>query len=138
MDSPHRPGTLTNVTVYAPEDGYAAFPCLMRTAHDLILEFMHQPLEPLRASGVHPHYAAVSQDGGRTWDLSTLRTLHTFDPGSYDIGYPVALQRDDGAICCAYYGCSTPDIGSYSPHGVFVSLFDEAWMEEEGHRSESR
>ncbi|MHB0934747.1 MAG: sialidase family protein [Armatimonadota bacterium] len=374
MTSRYQPGTLSNVTVYAPEDGYAAFPCLRRTAHELILEFMHQPLAPLRASGVHPHYApvmtrkaAVSRDGGltwevtdhlyplreplvattrgdyyaatvlpdgslytishlhvpgqmgqyqyshrlrrtpsgeiaweqpmvergpleefnpfsltrapdgallaggywyeaeraqmsvillrsddgatwhylskiaspgmfglgepglltladgriiamlraewgfvksdpagwpddvnghgrardgygyylyqsesddngrtwstprqlplwghpgfllqlssgnvllvyghrrtpygiravlsrdgcRTWDLSTLRTLYTFDPGSYDIGYPVALQRDDGAICCAYYGYSTPDLGQYSPHGVFVSLFNEAWL----------
>ena len=71
----HRPtGSMKQVTVFAPEDGYCAFPCLMRTEHDLILEFMYQPLGPLRASNLHPHYApvmtrkaAVSSDGGLTW-----------------------------------------------------------------------
>jgi len=72
--------------------------------------------------------AILSRDEGRTWDMTTLRTIHTFDPGSYDMGYPVATQLPDGSIVCAYYGYSTPDIGEKMPHGIFVSVFDEAWM----------
>ena len=40
----------------------------------------------------------LSRDEGRTWDMSTLRTVHTFNPGNYDMGYPVATQLEDGSI----------------------------------------
>ena len=73
--------------------------------------------------------AILSRDEGRTWDMTTLRTIHTFDPGSYDMGYPVATQLSDGAIVCAFYGYSTADVGEKMPHGIFVSVFDEAWMQ---------
>jgi len=72
--------------------------------------------------------AILSRDDGRTWDMTTLRTVYTFNPGSYDMGYPVATQLADGSIVCAFYGYSTPDIGEKMPHGIFVSVFDEAWM----------
>ena len=72
--------------------------------------------------------AILSRDEGRTWDKTTLRTVYTFDPGEYDLGYPVATQLADGAIVCAFYGYSTRDNGGYSARGIFVSVFDEAWM----------
>lgn len=72
--------------------------------------------------------AILSRDEGRTWDMRTLRTVYTFNPGSYDIGYPVATQTDDGTIICAFYGYSTSDLGDKSPRGIFVSIFDEAWL----------
>lgn len=83
--------------------------------------------------------AILSRDEGRTWDLTTLRTLHTFTPGNYDMGYPVATQLPDGSIVCAFYGYSTPDVGEKMPHGIFVSVFDEAWLTRRSrNRSESR
>lgn len=83
--------------------------------------------------------AILSRDEGRTWDLTTLRTLHTFTPGNYDMGYPVATQLPDGSIVCAFYGYSTPDVGEKMPHGIFVSVFDEAWLTKRSrNRSESR
>ncbi len=75
--------------------------------------------------------AILSRDEGRTWDMTTLRTVHTFNPGSYDMGYPVATQLPDGSIVCAFYGYATPDIGEKMPHGIFVSVFDEIWMKKE-------
>ncbi len=72
--------------------------------------------------------AVLSRDEGRTWDPATLRTIHTFNPGNYDMGYPVATQLDDGSIVCAFYGYSTTDVGEKVPHGIFVSLFDEKWL----------
>jgi hypothetical protein len=72
--------------------------------------------------------AVLSRDEGHTWDMTTLRTVHTFNPGNYDMGYPVAVQCEDGTIVCAFYGYSTPDIGEKMPHGIFVSLFDETWL----------
>ena len=72
--------------------------------------------------------AILSRDEGRTWDLTTLRTVHRFEPGNYDLGYPVATQLPDGSIVCAFYGYSTPDVGEKMPHGIFVSIFDERWL----------
>jgi hypothetical protein len=72
--------------------------------------------------------AILSPDGCRSWDPATLKTIHTFNPGGYDIGYPVALQGDDGRIHCAFYGYSTGEVGEYAPHGIFMSTFDEAWL----------
>jgi hypothetical protein len=72
--------------------------------------------------------AILSRDGGRTWDLSTLKMLREFKPGNYDLGYPVATQLPDGRIFCAYYGYSTPDIELYVPHGIFATIFSEDWL----------
>ena len=72
--------------------------------------------------------AVLSRDGGRTWDLSTLKTVRTFDPGGYDMGYPVATQLEDGRILCCYYGYSTSDVGDKAPHGVFASTFSVDWL----------
>jgi len=72
--------------------------------------------------------AVLSRDGGRTWDLSTLKTLRTFEPGSYDLGYPVATQLSDGRILCCYYGHSTPNVDDKSPHGIFATIFSQAWL----------
>jgi hypothetical protein len=80
----------------------------------------------------HSVRAILSRDDGRTWDKNTMRTLHTFTPGYYDLGYPQATQLDDGAILCAYYGYTTKSHGRLSPCGIFVSLFDEKWLAEAG------
>lgn len=82
--------------------------------------------------------AVLSRDEGRSWDLSTLRTVRLFDPGNYDIGYPQATQLADGTILCAYYGYSSAEVEgmpdahgnpiSLNPCGIFVSLFDEEWL----------
>ena len=87
--------------------------------------------------------AVLSRDAGRSWDPATLRTLRSWDPGNYDLGYPQATQLDDGAILCAYYGYSTsqtqgmPDAHgnpiSLNPCGIFVSLFDEQWLAQGEH-----
>jgi len=75
--------------------------------------------------------AIVSDDDGRTWDMKSMRILHEFKPALNDFGYPVATQLPDGTIVCAYYGYSTQDTTRWaSPHGVFVSLFDERWLME--------
>lgn len=72
--------------------------------------------------------AILSRDEGRTWDMDTLRTVHRFDPGNYDMGYPVATQMPDGSIVCGFYGYSTPNVGEKMPHGIFASIFDERWL----------
>jgi hypothetical protein len=72
--------------------------------------------------------AILSRGEGRTWNMATLRTVHTFNPGNYDMGYPVATQLEDGSIVCAFYGYSTTDVGEKMPHGIFVSVFDEEWL----------
>jgi hypothetical protein len=72
--------------------------------------------------------AVLSRDGGRTWDLSTLKTLRSFDPASYDLGYPVATQLPNEEILCCCYGYSTPDAGEKAPHGVFGTIFTEEWL----------
>ncbi|MFA9478860.1 sialidase family protein [Phycisphaerales bacterium AB-hyl4] len=72
--------------------------------------------------------AVLSRDDGKSWDMSTLRTLRTFCPGHYDLGYPVATQVSDGAIICAYYGYSNDDMSLYSPHSIYVNRFTESWL----------
>lgn len=72
--------------------------------------------------------AILSRDEGRTWDMATMHTVHTFNPGNLDMGYPVATQLEDGSIVCAFYGYSTTDIGENTPRGIFVSVFDEKWL----------
>ena len=72
--------------------------------------------------------AILSRDQCRTWDLDTMRTLHTWEPGNYDLGYPVATQLPDGRIFCCFHGYSTDDVGEKMPHGIFASCFDERWL----------
>ena len=44
--------------------------------------------------------ARLSDDNGRTWgDEIILRD----DGGSYDLGYPLTVQRSDGKIVTVYY-----------------------------------
>ncbi len=70
----------------------------------------------------------LSRDGGRTWDPSMLKTLRTFDPACYDMGYPVATQLPNGEILCCCYGFSTPNAGEKAPHGIFGMIFSEDWI----------
>jgi len=73
--------------------------------------------------------AILSRDDGRTWDMETMRTLHEFNPCLTDFGYPTATQLPNGTIICTYYGYSTTDTTRWaSPHGIFVSIFDEKWL----------
>jgi len=73
--------------------------------------------------------AILSHDDGRTWDMESMRTLRGFSPCLTDFGYPVVTQLPDGTIVCAFYGYSTADTSVWaSPHGIFVSLFDEQWL----------
>ncbi|MBN2356775.1 exo-alpha-sialidase [candidate division KSB1 bacterium] len=42
--------------------------------------------------------------------------------------YNTAIYSDDGGIVCAFYGFSTADVSAKMPHGIFVSILDEAWI----------
>ena len=77
----------------------------------------------------HSVRAILSRDEGKTWDLKTMRELKVWEPGNYDIGYPRATQLEDGTIVCAYYGYYTEKVEGLNPCGIFVSLFDEEWLE---------
>jgi hypothetical protein len=97
-------------------------PCAKRLASgNILLVFGHR----------RPPYgirACLSRDNGKTWDLKTLKAVYTFDPGSYDLGYPVTTLFPDGSILCAWYGYSTLGIQDKAPHGIFASVFDEEWL----------
>jgi len=69
--------------------------------------------------------AILSTDGCRTWDTSTLTTLHRFDPSGIDIGYPLCTQLPNGEVFCTFYGYSTNDVGGKSPHAIYGTLFTE-------------
>lgn len=74
--------------------------------------------------------AILSRDEGRSWDLKTMKELRVWEPGNFDLGYPQATQLEDGTILCAYYGYYTEKVkGRLNPCGIFVSLFDEEWLE---------
>ena len=61
----------------------------------------------------------ASSDNGRTWsDEVPLRR----DGASWDLGYPVATQLDDGRIFTAYYYCVGGDYMS-SPRHIAATLF---------------
>jgi hypothetical protein len=78
--------------------------------------------------------AVLSRDQGRTWDLKTMKSLKVFEPGSYDLGYPVAVELGDmpeGRIFCCGYGYSTSDVGEKQPHGIFGCIFNEEWLSKE-------
>ncbi|NLX07427.1 MAG: exo-alpha-sialidase [Phycisphaerae bacterium] len=97
-------------------------PCVKRLrSGNLLLVWGHR----------QPPYGAVgciSSDNGKTWDPSKAKQLIGFDPGGYDLGYPVATQFPDGRILCACYGYSTNEIYGKVPHGIFASTFDEQWL----------
>ena len=69
--------------------------------------------------------AILSHDRGASWDLASMVELHRFDPGNYDIGYPVATELDNGEVLVAYYGYSTRDTGLNTPHGIFCTRLAE-------------
>lgn len=97
-------------------------PCLQRLASGNILLVYGYRRSPWEIRAI------LSRDDGRTWDMSTMRTVHTFNPGNLDMGYPVATQLADESIVCSFYGYSTKDVGEQTPHGIFVSVFDEKWL----------
>lgn len=67
----------------------------------------------------------ISRDQGRTWDKSTLKTLYTFEPGGYDLGYPVAVQLSDGRIFCCFYGYTPASNKEQTARGIYGCLFAE-------------
>ncbi len=97
-------------------------PCVKRLASGNILLVYGVRRKPF---GIQ---AVLSRDNGKSWDLKTLKQIYTFDPGGYDLGYPVATEFPDGRILCAFYGYSTPEIQGKMPHGIFVTMFDEGWL----------
>lgn len=68
--------------------------------------------------------AIISRDQCRTWDLDSMRTIHVFDPGGYDLGYPVVTQLDDGRILCVFYGYASAEVRGLQPHAIFCSVFE--------------
>jgi hypothetical protein len=70
--------------------------------------------------------AILSHDRGASWDLGSMIELRRFEPGHYDIGYPVATELDNGEIVVVHYGYSTKDLETCSPHGVFCTRVKEA------------
>ncbi|HEU5123331.1 MAG TPA: sialidase family protein [Verrucomicrobiae bacterium] len=70
--------------------------------------------------------ALLSHDRGQTWDAQSEITLQTFEPGGWDIGYPVATQLNDGRILVAYYGYLTAATQLDSPHGIFSCVIKES------------
>lgn len=113
-------GHTWSVPVQLPVWGHP--PCMVRLASGAILLVYGYRRPPWEIRAI------LSHDEGRTWDMSSLRTIHCFEPGSYDMGYPVATLLDDGSVVCAFFGYSSPDVGEKMPHGIFVSVFDEAWL----------
>jgi hypothetical protein len=97
-------------------------PCVKRLASGNILLVYGVRKKPFGIKAV------LSRDNGKTWDLKTLKQIYTFDPGGYDLGYPVATEFPDGKILCTFYGYSTPEIQGKVPHGIFATVFDEAWL----------
>ncbi len=100
-------------------------PYLMRLASGDILLLHGYRREPWEIRAI------LSRDECRSWDMKTLRTIHRFNPGNKDIGYPVATQMPDGAIVCTFYGYSTTQAETKAPHGIFVSIFDEQWLNQD-------
>jgi hypothetical protein len=100
-------------------------PCLKRFGNGDVLLLFGVRRKPF---GIQ---AVLSRDDGNTWDLNTLRYVHEFHPGRYDLGYPVATILDDGSVVCAYYGYCSEDVNPHkvTPHGVFVSTFDHTWLD---------
>ncbi len=98
-------------------------PCMLRLGSgEVLLVYGHRrPLWTVRA--------ILSHDDARTWDMESMRVLYEFEPGMRDFGYPVTTQLSDGTILCTYYGYPTGDTTRWaSSHGIFLSLFDEAWL----------
>lgn len=115
-------GRTWSTPVQLPIWGHPTFPLRLKSGNIASVYSHRRPPYTVRA--------ILSRDDGKTWDASTLREIHTFDPGWYDFGYPSAVQLDNGRILNAFYGYSTDDVGEKMPHGVFVSIFDEVWLQE--------
>ena len=110
-------GATWSEPVQLPIWGHPAY-CLQLRSGSVLMVYGHRrPPFEIRA--------IVSTDGCRTWDTSTLTTLHRFDPGGIDIGYPVCTQLPNGEIFCVYYGYSTDDMAWESPHAIYGALFTE-------------
>ncbi len=92
--------------------------CLKLRSSNVLMVYGHRR-PPFEIRGI------LSTDECRTWDLSTLTALHRFDPGGYDMGYPVCTEMPNGEILCAFYGYSTHDVGEKAPHAIFGTLFTE-------------
>jgi len=94
-------------------------PCLVRLrSGNLLMVYGHRrPPFSVRA--------VLSHDRGASWDTNSIVELHRFDPGNYDIGYPVATELESGEILVAYYGHASADIGLYSPHAIFCTRLKE-------------
>ncbi len=71
--------------------------------------------------------AILSTDACRTWDMSTLTTLHRFDAGG-DMGYPVCTQLPGGEVFCVFYGHSTDAVSEPTPRAIFGTLFTEDYL----------
>ena len=69
--------------------------------------------------------AILSHDDGRTWDMASMANVYTFQPGNYDMGYPVATQMVDGRILCVFYGYSSENLETNSPHAIYSGLLKE-------------
>ena len=98
-------GEKRDCVVYAPHDEYASFPLLAKTEGELVIFFHTMNLEKLRAHEDHPHGQkgaegrwAISRDGGFTWDMSTLRAVHRFEPGCYVYYQKPTSAKDKCAI----------------------------------------
>ncbi|HHY84607.1 MAG TPA: exo-alpha-sialidase [Verrucomicrobia bacterium] len=101
-----------------PIRGQPAFLLKLRSGN-LLMVYGHR-------SAPYSVRALLSHDRGRTWNLQSELILHTFEPGGWDIGYPVATQLEDGRILVAYYGYLTAATELDSPHGIFASLIRES------------
>ena len=67
----------------------------------------------------------ISHDQGRSWDKSTAKKLYTFQTGGYDLGYPVAVQLQDGRIFCCFYGYTPATNKEKTAHGIYGCIFTE-------------
>ncbi len=109
-------GATWSEPVQLPMWGHPPY-CLKLQSGNVLMVYGHRrpPLEVR---------AVLSTDACRTWDISTLTTLHRFDTGG-DMGYPVCTQLPGGEIFCTYYGHSTDDISEPTPRAIFGTLFSE-------------
>lgn len=75
--------------------------CLLQNGHLLLVHGNR-----IKPYGVG---AALSHDGGETWD-SDKRLLVAWTSLNTDCGYPSVVQLDDGTIVMIYYSVGTEDI----------------------------
>ena len=63
----------------------------------------------------------VSNDEGKTW--SEEFTLRAGDAGCWDIGYPEAVQMEDGTIFMGYYYCVEDGLAQGGARFIAGTLF---------------